>query len=170
MKRLIELWKHTKIKIVLVFLCMLAILCWNMISSIRFYRTLNPTPFEAIVDYFTENPSERPFSIPKNVLVFGWNDISGSEILPQEIKAAMESILRWSNCTEIRIEMWNGELDYCSFSHFGKKVESGIAFLPTPDKEKELFDMLMRRQCVSITDNWVYYEVYTPLGEKDFPY
>ena len=156
------------IKVTAVLLCLTIVFC--LFSPVRSYYERNPAPFNVIVDYFTENTLERPVSVYRNVLMYGWSDVRGNEMLPQEIKVAMESILRWSSCTEIHIEMWDGELDYCSFSHFGKKVEAGIAFLPTSEKENELFSMRMRRQCTPIADNWVYYEVYTPLGEKDFPY
>lgn len=152
-------------------LCLIAIFCLFYRPSVRSYHEKNSAPFDVIVNYFSENPMEKPVSAHRNnVLRFGWNDADPDGVLPQDVKDAMEKIFRSADCTDIYISMWDGELDFCSFSYFGEKIEFGIAFLPTPSKKQKLLGMHMVRECYSISDYWVYYEVYTPLGEKDFPY
>ncbi len=171
MKRPIKGRKCTVVPQIALLLVFIFLLYLFYKPSVRSYQVKNPAPFNVIVTYFTENPSEKPVSAHRNnVLRYGWDDVETNETLPQEVKNAIEDIFLSSKCKDIYISMWDGELDYCAFTTSREKIQSGIAFLPTAEKEQKLLAAHMVRECLSISDNWVYYEVYTPLGEKDFPY
>lgn len=171
MKQPIKQRQYKGAKVTVVLLCLVVVFCLFYKPPVRSYHEKNPTPFNIIVDFFSENPLDKPvFFHRNNILGYGWNDMWANEILSQEVKDAIISIFWSSDCKNIHISMWDGELDYCSFYTYGEKIESGIAFLPAPGKKYNLLGMRLVRQCTPIADNWVYYEVYTPLGEKDFPY
>ena len=172
MKQPTKGWKSTAVIAIVASICLIAVFWLFHKPSVQIYHTTNPSSFDVIVNYFTENPLERPVSVHRdNVLRYGWSDVCADGLqLPQEIKDAIEDILLFSDCKDIYISMWDEELDYCAFTTSGEKIKSGIAFLPTSSKEQKLLSMRLVRECIPISDNWVYYEVYTPLGEKDFQY
>lgn len=171
MRQRIKQRQHTGVKVAVILFCLAVVFCLLYKPSVQSYYERNPTPFNVIIDFFSDTPLNKPVSFHRNnILGYGWNDVWANEMISQEVKDAIISIFWSSDCKDIHISMWDGELDYCSFYTYGKKIESGIAFLPTSEKEQELLGMSLVRECIPISDNWVYYEIYTPLGEKDFPY
>lgn len=163
--------QHTKFSkksiVVLLILIVLVVIyiCfhpWKL--SVQKYFEQKPECFEVITKYFSEHPLDG-----RSVLLIERADIKNqftntTENFPTEVQKSIQKIFNHTNCEWIFITA-----SYCQFESSNQRIEYGIIYLIDGSSGKDPLRAHIVQEKRFLSKNWMYYEVLTPLAEKEIP-
>jgi len=138
----------------------------------------------AIRDYLSDNEGElrRVAEVlcemkaqdPAHVILIEESNINSLAGLPDDVIETIRRLFRKTTCDTIFVSSGRGEgYEYCEFSQFKKETQEGIIFLTAgyaQSIQDEAFFGQLVKNCIRISPQWAFFEVYTYYGEKKMGY
>lgn len=145
----------------LVAACLLLLHPWRL-SILNYFKKM-PTPFETIATYLDDFPDQRKVLLIRRIdLNHNFADVD--PVLPEEVQTSIRDIFKHSDCKTILLSK-----RYCKFSASNRTTEHGILYLREGASGSDPLLGCIVRKRQPLYGNWMYYEVLTPLAEKDVP-
>lgn len=164
--------RHTQLRLIIVLVCSIL-----MLSLLFSFILTRPVP---LTDYFELHEDElvkiaetlyqnKPDGFP--ILLDKPSDIQQkiSNSIPDDVMSYIRAVFSDAQCDQIYGSTTRSGIYYCKFICYGRYKNTGIAFVGNITDPRLCFFGLLVAECTFISDGWVYFEYYTPLGEKQIP-